>query len=253
VTLHSLVAFVGCLVGFAAPAPGPRAAGSRGGGGGSQPGIARPDPERGSAEAIDLGEPVSIIATAIQEDEAEGGDGAAAAVPAAAPAGGAVTAAPAASACPLRRCFGAWCPARACGARAAAAAAAAGAPPAAAAAAAGPAGRGPDPLVGLLAACGALLTMAAAARAVALYDGALWADDAPLLLLQALPELLSALALAVPPHLMARVGMASRYARWQPRKGKPATSRPKNSNPAIWKRAGLPAPESRTQTLSEGV
>jgi hypothetical protein len=181
--------------------------GSSGGGSSSSGGaleLTPQDPDRGPAEAIDLGESISIIATVVEEHE----DG-----PVAAP----------------RRCCGCL---RAVG----------GAPRAPA-----------DALVGLLALCSALLALAAAARAAALYLDNLFWEDRLLLTLQALPELLSAALLLAPPHLMARTGMASRYARWQPRKGKPPASRPKNSNPAIWKRAGLPAPESRTQTQSEGI
>jgi hypothetical protein len=217
------IAFGGALTGFPAPPPRPfqwAGAGSGGGGGGSSSGggggsgsgggsapeIARPDPERGPAEAIDLGEPISIIATVVEEPEGDD---------AGAPARG--------------RCCGCLAPA-------------AGGPPPPA-----------DRLVGLLLAATGLLALAAAARAAALYVDALLLEDRLLLTLQALPELLSAALLLAPPHAMARAGMAARYARWQPRKGKPATSRPKNSNPAIWKRAGLPAPESRTQTQSEGA
>jgi hypothetical protein len=265
ITLQAAVAFFGSLVRFAAPSPTPKprtpkssggggnlapaaAAGSPGGsGGGAGEGkteIERHDPERGCAEAMDLGEPISIIATVIEEgadagdspEDVEGSKG-----PRAAPGF-------------WRRLCCCCCACCCCcrGARRARAAAAGAAASSPAPAPAAPP-RGPDPLVGVVLLCSALLAMAAALRAVSLRAGAFWWEDKLLFPLQALPELLSALLLVGPPHFMARVGMASRYQRWQPKKGKPATSRPKNSNPAIWKRAGLPAPESRTQTQSEGV
>lgn len=290
VTLHCAVAFLGSVISFAVPAPKPkprspassggggalaaaapgagsaRASGagrSSGGGNGASRGsssggasaaaaaalgMGQPDPERGEAEAMDLGEPISIIATVIEEG-AEGPD-----APDGAPieAGGA----------PGAAAGGFWRRVCGCGARAGGSGGdGSGIASPRKGSAAGSAGsgagaapvRGPEPLVGVLAVASALLAMAAALRGASMYSGDLWWSDRLLFPLQALPELLSAVLLVAWPHFMARIGMASRYARWQPKKGKPATSRPKNSNPAIWKRAGMPAPESRTQTTSEGV
>jgi hypothetical protein len=264
--IHTAAAFLGSLIGISSPAaPSPprvaRAApyssaggassgsssGGSGGGssGGGAPAVARPDPERGAVEAIDLGEPISIIATVIDEAEVYVPVGAGEGVGA----GGG--------------CCG--CLDGGGGSRRDRVAAAAGValgrvgagqphaqqPVMELVASAAPDGRS-DLLVGVLAASSLLLAAAAAMRGVSLAVDWYWWNDQLLLPLQALPELLSA-ALLLPPHLMARVAMASRYHRWQPKKGKPATSRPKNSNPAIWKRAGMPAPDSRTQTQSDGV
>ena len=256
VALQAAAAFVGALAGCghanAAGARGPPpssssgSGGSSSGGGSGGSGDGRGAERAGAeaAEAVDLGIQITAIAEASDEEERAGGGGGAGATRT----GGVAAAAAGAAAAPAACC---GC----LGGR--------GGGAAAAAAAAAPPGvcivEQPAPwedrLVGALAASAALLALSAAARAAALRWGAMAGRDALLLPLCAAPELLAAVLLLppAPRHFLARVGMAGRYARWQPKKGQPATSRPRNSNPAIWKRAGAAAPESRTQTLSEGV
>jgi len=262
--IHTAAAFLGSLSGFTPPPPkhrqhaapqisagGTNSSGSSSGGGGALPAFAQPSPDRSAVEAIDLGEPISIIATVIDEAEAED-PGAAA---------GNTQQQQQQQQQQQRSGAGCWPGSKASRSGAARAAAAAalrgggGVPhlqPVMELVASSANDGSSDQLVGLLALSSALLAMSAVLRAVSLRITDFWWSDHHLLLLQALPELLSAVLLLWP-HLMARVGMASRYSRWQPKKGKPATSRPRNSNPAIWKRAGMPAPASRTQTVSDGV